>query len=95
MRLFLPLLASALLVGCAPKAEEPAAATDAPPATAQGSGVAPMTSGAAGGMTPVTGAESVGGAGMGGLGTAAKDQARRTAAAPGGIPQMGEPIDGE
>jgi hypothetical protein len=32
-------------------------------------------------MTPVTGAESVGGAGMGGIGQAAKDQARRAAGA--------------
>ena len=45
-----------------------------------------------GGMTPVAGAESVGGAGGGGVGSAAKDMAKRTAAgagAPAGMGQMG------
>ena len=84
MRPLIIFAASALLFGCAPK-EEPATAT-APPANA-GSGVTPVAGGAAGGMSPVGGSESVDGAGMGGLGNAAKDQARRAAA--GGSPSVG------
>lgn len=58
-----------------------------------GGGIAPMTSGAAGGLTPVSGTESVEGSGMGGLGSAAKDQARK-AAAGAGAPNLGQETDG-
>ena len=74
-------LAAALLAfGCAPKADE-TAAPETPTASNEG-GVAPMASGAAGGMTPVSGAESVDGAGGGGVGSAAKEMARRAAGTP-------------
>ena len=52
------------------------------PTVSNEAGVAPMASGAAGGMTPVSGGESVEGAGGGGIGSAAKDMARRAAGTP-------------
>ncbi len=83
MRSTVALFVTVLLVGCGPKAE-PVPAETAAPATAAASGssggVAPMASGVAGGMTPVSGGESVDGAGMGGVGSAAKDMARGAAA---------------
>ena len=80
----LPLLALGLLAfGCAPKTEDATSNTPAPtPTAANEGGVAPMASGAAGGMTPVSGAESVDGAGGGGVGSAAKEMARRAAGTP-------------
>ena len=91
MRTALAALLLLVAFGCQPTepAEaakaEPAATPTAPAPTAAapggGGGIAPIGSGAAGGMTPVTGAESVRGAGMGGIGQAAKDQARRAAGA--------------
>jgi len=47
-----------------------------------GSGIAPMTSGAAGAASPVSGAESVQGSGSG-VGQAAKDKARDVASGAG------------
>jgi len=89
-------LASALLVGCEPpKPAEPAVPAEAPGATApggtapastaqgSGGGVAPIGSGAMGGMTPMTGTENIQGGGSG-VGQAAKDQARRAAGAAAG-----------
>ncbi|GEM_PF-7039277 len=63
-----------VLVGCGTKDESAsvdAASTDAP---ASGGGVAPTGIGAAGGMTPVAGGES-----MGGVGSAATERARSIA----------------
>jgi hypothetical protein len=54
-----------------------------------------MTSGVAGGMTPVAGAESVDGAGMGGVGSAAKDMARGAAAKASAGSSMPAPDSGE
>lgn len=98
MRSLLALTVLALLAGCAPKSEDaspssaPAnnAATTSPTAqtTPGGGGVAPMTSGAAGGMTPMAGTDSVEGSGMGGLGSAAKDMARGAAAKASASPSM-------
>lgn len=77
------------LVGCSPGGDAnnapspdqtnsvsntPATPTGAP--SGQGGGVAPMASGAAGGMTPMSGTESVGGEGGGGVGQAAKQMAK-------------------
>ena len=57
----------------------------------QGGGIAPMAGVGAGPMTPVSGAESVDGAGGGGVGQAAKDKAKSMAAtAPSSINQAGE-----
>lgn len=94
MRTLVALLALVVLVGCTPKTteEEPVVATDPP--QPQSGGVAPMAGGAAGGMSPVSGGESVDGAGMGGIGNAAKDQARRAAAGAGGS-SMGATEGGE
>lgn len=49
-----------------------------------GGGVAPIGSGMAGGMTPMTGTQNLGGGSGGGIADAAKGQARRAAAAAGG-----------
>jgi hypothetical protein len=104
MRYALALLAFTALTGCK-KTGDPAdaASTPAPPpptttaaghGTGGGSGIAPIGSGALGGMTPVTGSESVEGSGMGGLGSAAKDQARK-AAAGAGAPNIPQQTDGQ
>lgn len=77
---------SLFLVGCSSNGDSnntatssaPLAANDPAPPTTTG-GVAPMTSGAAGGMTPMTGTESVGGGGDG-VGQAAKKMAKDKAA---------------
>lgn len=87
------LFASILFGGCAPKAEETAATpetTATAPAPESGGGVAPMGSGAAGGVTPMGGTENLGGGSGGGVGNAAKDQARRAAAGGGGTAPMPE-----
>ena len=86
-----------LLVGCGPKDEPVPAETANPTATTapagSGGGIAPMAGGAAGPMTPVSGGESVDGAGMGGAGGVAKDMARGAAAkaSAGGSMGGGEP----
>jgi len=77
------------LGGCAPKALPPAKPVPSPnavaaPAPAGGGGIAPMATPAAGGLTPVANSDSVEGAGMGGVGQVAKDQARRAAAGAAG-----------
>ncbi|MGE0002743.1 MAG: hypothetical protein AB7F50_09190 [Fimbriimonadaceae bacterium] len=65
--------------GETPAAEQPQTSSADP---GSGGGIAPMTSGAAGGVTPVTGAESVQGGGSG-VNQAAKDKARDVAAGAG------------
>jgi|GEM_PF-5934894 len=82
------LLPLVLLAGCHPAA--PSAGNDNvskeavnAPSTGGGAGIAPMASGAATGMSPVSGSESVEGAGMGGLGDSAKSAARKAAAGAG------------
>ena len=89
MKKWLPLLVGVLAVGCAPKPDpvDPVSGPPAKPsagagtqAAGGGGGIAPIGSGAATGMTPVTGAENVGGGGMGGVSQAAKNQARNAAA---------------
>ena len=54
-----------------------------------GGGIAPMGPNV-GGITPVAGAENLGGGSGGGVGSAAKDMARRTAAGAGGPAGMGQ-----
>lgn len=83
-------LGSMSLLGCEPpKPAEPAPPAETtgapqPGSTAQGGGgVAPIGSGAAGGMTPMTGTENIQGGGSG-VGQAAKDQARRASGMAGG-----------
>ena len=81
------------VVGCVKNAEPQAAAAATTPAASNPNrgGIAPMGPNV-GGMTPVAGAESVGGAGGGGTGAAAKDMAKRAASgagAPAGMGQMG------
>ena len=81
--LFLTILTAGCLIGCKPTAPEanaaptPDASTPAPSAQAGGgAGVAPMASGAAGGMTPMSGTDSVQGAGGGSTSMAAKGWAK-------------------
>jgi hypothetical protein len=83
-------LTGIVAIGCSPAskpAEDPAAApkptaTAAPaPPSGNGGGIAPLTSGAVGGITPVTGAENLGDGTGGGIGNAAKDKARSVAGA--------------
>ena len=81
--LLLTSLLALLLVGCKPAEPEanaaptPDANTPAPTAQASGgTGVAPMASGAAGGMTPMSGTDSVQGAGGGSTSMAAKGWAK-------------------
>jgi hypothetical protein len=69
------------LVGCQPsvdannvKSEGPTPSSTPPP-TAKSGGVAPMAAGA-GGMTPMSGTDSVGGEGGGGVGQSAKQMAK-------------------
>lgn len=82
MRRFLSFVLLAALAGChqAPtQVTKPTAAVQPPPPSSGGGGVAPIASGAATGLTPMAGSESVEGAGMGGIGQSAKDAARRAA----------------
>ena len=89
MRKLLPLAAFLLIAGCAPKSDSTqSAATPAANATTGGGGVAPMTSGAAGGLTPVSGGESVEGSGSG-VNSSAIDAAHRAAGKVGGAPSVG------
>ena len=87
-RLWIAACGLAVLLGCQPAeptksgtaTNEPAQSTPVTtPSGGGGTSVAPITSGAAGGLTPVTGAESVDGAGGGGIGQVAKDRARSAA----------------
>ena len=77
----LVLLFAICLVGCQPSIDSNAPAnpapkpTNSPEATGATSGVAPMAGGA-GGMTPMSGTDSVGGGGGGGVGQAAKQMAK-------------------
>lgn len=99
-----PIALAAVLVICGcqkPQPSDPAPVTGQPTAqqsgTPGGGGVAPIGSGAAGGLTPVTGAENVGGSGMGGVGSAAKGMAQRAAGAAGsaGVSQPSGEGDGD
>ena len=81
--LFLATVTIICLVGCKPAEPDanaaPAPGTSAPAPSAQagaGAGVAPMASGAAGGMTPMAGTDSVQGAGGGSTSMAAKGWAK-------------------
>lgn len=80
MRIALTLAALGAAWGCSSEPTATPIEPDRPPAAAQegGSGVAPLTSGAAGPASPVSGAESVAGSGSG-VGQAAKDKAREVA----------------
>ncbi len=71
-----------LAVGCTPKTDSSSSTP-----TASG-GVAPMGSGAAGGMTPVAGSESVEGSGSG-VNQSAMGAAKRAAAKAGSAPSVG------
>lgn len=72
------------VIGCArepePVAEPPEGEQTATTTQGGGSDGIGISSPAAGGMSPVTGAESVGGAGGGSVGSAAKDKAKDVAA---------------
>lgn len=91
-------IVAALATGCVknaePQAQAPASQPAQPVATQPaggGGGIAPLGPNV-GGITPVAGAENVGGGGGGGVGMAAKDMARRTASGaggPAGMNQMG------
>ena len=80
------LFLSICLIGCKPGGDtngngpsdpvNKAPATSTAPAPGHGGGVAPMASGAAGGMTPMSGTDSVEGSGGGGVGQAAKKMAK-------------------
>lgn len=86
--LFLAVVLAVAVLGCkpaepeanaapAPDANNPAPTAQAPAqAPGTGGGVAPMASGAAGGMTPMSGTDSVQGAGGGSTSMAAKGWAK-------------------
>jgi uncharacterized protein GlcG (DUF336 family) len=84
------------LAACQKPAEEPAAAANPEPTVQtnpqSGGGTGPISP-AAGGVSPVTNPQSVEGAGMGGVGQAAKDRARDvagSASAPPPAPSEGD-----
>lgn len=91
-----PPLAIALglcLVGCNPQINQTPNNTTPPfgvtksasaPATRHGGGAVPMASGAAGGITPMVGTDSVEGVGGGGVAQAAKKMAKDKAVKAGG-----------
>src|ERR1022692_3795365 len=93
----LPVLA---LCGCSPSVK-PVKPASPPPMTAQrhpgppvgGGGIAPMGTPALGGLTPVGNSDSVEGAGGGGVGQAAKNQARKAASGAGGSNSTALPSD--
>jgi hypothetical protein len=85
MRLALLTLFVILLAGCSPKPDEAAIAKPIARPIQTQSGIAPIGSGAAGGITPVTGSETLEG-GMGGIGQAMKDKARGTASTESNAP---------
>lgn len=68
-------------------------AAPVPAAEPNNGGPAPMTSGAAGGMTPMSGTENLQGAGGGGVGSAAKSMAKDRAAGPAGGSLSQMPMD--
>jgi hypothetical protein len=74
-----------VITGCTPKPDESAAAKPTVNPTQTQAGIAPIGSGAAGGITPVTGSETLEG-GMGGIGQAMKDKARGTASTESNAP---------
>lgn len=91
---FLAALAAACLAGCnvgtestttiTPANNPEAAASPTGSSGAGDPGIAPMAgSGATGGVTPMSGTENIGGTTGGGIGQAAKDQARSAAGAAG------------
>ncbi|MEI7984937.1 MAG: hypothetical protein WCI55_04855 [Armatimonadota bacterium] len=77
----LALIIAPCAVGCQPTPDvnganiEGQATVNTPPQNEKASGVAPMAGGA-GGMTPMSGTDSVGGDGGGGVGQAAKQMAK-------------------
>ncbi len=91
MRKLLPLFAICL-IGCqseevAPNVADPASITKTPPseaATKGRDGVAPMSSGATGALTPMSGTQDLGSGTGGGIAQAAKDRARGAASQAGG-----------
>jgi hypothetical protein len=71
---------SLVTASCGPKEEAtPNAALDPPAPAPEGGGVQPISP-ATGPVSPVTGTESIQGAGAGGVHSAAKDKAREAAA---------------
>lgn len=68
-----------LAVGCKPPEVKPEPKPAAPPAGMNSNEVRPMGSMAAGGMTPMQGGENLGSGTGGGIASAAKGQARKTA----------------
>ena len=93
MRSFVAILAFTCVFGCASPKPEDGAKPPIPGQVSQNSGpsradyaagstssVAPAGTPAAGGMTPMSGTDSVTGAGMGGLGQSAKNSAKKAAA---------------
>ncbi|HJP82322.1 MAG TPA: hypothetical protein VJ835_02350 [Fimbriimonadaceae bacterium] len=86
-RTLIGFLALAVLCGCQsdpPAGTGPSTANTPATPAGGGGGVAPIGSNV-GGITPVAGAESVGGSGGGGVGAAAKEMAKSRASAAGGI----------
>ncbi len=83
MKALLALLVLVAVVGCKKDEPTPTAAVSAkppgagvvPPVGGGNAGIAPLGSNV-GGMTPISGGESVEGAGMGGIGQVAKNKAR-------------------
>ena len=89
MRLLLCLIASISLVGCQSEPDSkpaPGSVTTIPPSAAakHRGDLAPIGSGMAGGMTPMSGGQDLGSGTGGGIGQAAKDRARGAAAQAGG-----------
>jgi hypothetical protein len=74
------------MVGCSPKEDAPPPPDPTKPTTmnSPSGGIAPIGSGAAAGLTPVSGTENLGGGTGGGIASAAKGQAMSAAAAAGG-----------
>ncbi|MHB8636697.1 MAG: hypothetical protein ACYC96_09520 [Fimbriimonadaceae bacterium] len=86
MKYLVVALAAATVLGCKPSVEPPtpgkppAFSAKKPGPPVGGAGIAPLGTPAVGGLTPVANSDSVAGAGMGGVGQAAKNQARKAAA---------------
>ncbi|MEZ0326294.1 MAG: hypothetical protein ACAH95_10340 [Fimbriimonas sp.] len=83
MRKLFPLLAI-VLVGCQQEVQPDGLEENVvPPKPTAQKGVAPIGSGAVGGLSPVSGSENLGGGTGGGIASAAKDRARGAAAQAG------------